>query len=146
MSARLQQIHIGPYDDIHMCATSTIQPVVEYDGAVTPTDLDIRESVESLFDRMRSLFYRTESRKHAEQYIRGLLSPVERKNGWTIAEYVGEREPKALQRFLNVSPWDADAPLKLNREYAMEHLAVSGGILVADPTGFPKKGTKSAGV
>ena len=74
------------------------------------------------------------------------MSPIERKNGWTIAERVGEWEPKALQRLLNLSPWDADAVLGLNREYAMEHLADPGGILVADPTGFAKKGTKSVGV
>ena len=47
---------------------------------------------------------------------------------------------------MNLSPWDADALLELNREYAMEHLAEPGAILVADPTGFPKKGTKSVGV
>jgi SRSO17 transposase len=130
-----------------MCAASTSQTVIVYDGAVTRADLDVWESdLEDLFERIRPLFYRTESKKHAEQYIRGLLSPVERKNGWTIAEYIGEREPKALQRFLNVSTWDADALLTLNREYAMEHLAEPGGILVADPTGFPKKGTKSVGV
>ncbi|MGH3803703.1 MAG: IS701 family transposase [Pseudonocardiaceae bacterium] len=114
---------------------------------MTRADLAVRESeLESLFARMRPLFYRTESRKHAEQYVRGLLSPIERKNGWTIAEYVDEPEPKALQRLLNLSPWDADALLDLNREYAMEHLADPGAILVADPTGFPKKGTKSVGV
>ena len=96
--------------------------------------------------RVRPLFYRAESKKHAEQYIRGLLSPLARKNGWTIAEYVGEPEPKALQRFLNLTPWDADALLAINREYAMEYLADPGGILVADPTGFPKKGRKSVGV
>lgn len=102
--------------------------------------------MESLFARIRPLFYRTESKKHAEQYVRGLLSPLERKNGWTIAEYVGEPEPTALQRFLNLSPWDADALLEFNREYAMEHLADPAGILVADPTGFAKKGDKSVGV
>ncbi len=75
-----------------------------------------------------------------------MLSPIERKNGWTIAEHVGEPEPKALQRFLNLSPWDADVLVGLNCEYAMEHLAAPGGILVADPTGFPKKGTHSVGV
>jgi SRSO17 transposase len=129
-----------------MCSSSTSLPVV-YDGAVTRADLDVWESgLEGLFARMRQLFYRTESRRHAEQYVRGLLAPIERKNGWTIAEYVGESEPKALQRFLNLSPWDADALLELNREYAMEHLADPGAILVADPTGFPKKGTKSVGV
>jgi SRSO17 transposase len=118
-----------------------------YDGAVTRADLTVWESeLEGLIARMRPLFYRTESRRHAEQYVRGLLAPIERKNGWTIAEHVGEPEPKALQRLLNLSPWDADALLKLNREYAMEHLTDPGAILVADPTGFPKKGAKSVGV
>jgi SRSO17 transposase len=121
-------------------------PVV-YDGAVTRADLDVWESkLESMLARIRPLFYRTESKRHAEQYMRGLLSSIQRKNGWTIAEHVGEPEPTALQRFLNLSPWDADALLEVNREYAMENLADPGGILVADPTGFPKKGTKSVGV
>ncbi|MCA1682271.1 MAG: IS701 family transposase [Actinobacteria bacterium] len=118
-----------------------------YDGAVTRADLDTWESeLESVFARMRPLFYRTESRRHAEQYVRGLLAPIQRKNGWTIAEYVGEPEPTAVQRLLNLSPWDADALLELNREYAMEHLASPAAILVADPTGFAKKGTQSVGV
>jgi len=120
---------------------------VVYDGAVTRADVDEWASgLDDVLARISPLFYRTESRKHAEQYFRGLLSPIERKNGWTIAEHVGELEPKALQRFLNLSPWDADALLDLNREYAMKHLADPGGILVADPTGFAKKGTKSVGV
>ena len=124
-----------------MCSSSTSDSVV-YDGAVTRTDLDAWESgLEGLFARMHRLFYREESRRHAEHYVRGLLAPIERKNGWTIAEYVGELEPKALQRFLNLSPWDVDALLDLNREYAMEYLADPGGVLVADPTGFAKKGT-----
>lgn len=136
----------GSRDDIRMCSLSVDRPVV-YDGAVTRADLDVWESeLESLLTRIRPLFYRTESRRHAEQYVRGLLSPLERKNGWTIAEHAGESEPKALQRFLNLSPWDADALLELNRAYAMEQLADPGGILVADPTGFPKKGTESVGV
>jgi SRSO17 transposase len=83
---------------------------------------------------------------HAEQYLRGLLAPIQRKNGWTIAEYVGESEPKALQRFLNLSPWNVERLLELNRDYVLEHLASPSAILVADPTGFAKKGTKSVGV
>jgi SRSO17 transposase len=122
-------------------------PQIVYDGEVTREDLDIWNSeLEGLFARMGRLFYRTESRRHAEQYVRGLLAPIQRKNGWTIAEYVGEAEPKALQRFLNVSPWDVDKLLELNRDYVMEHLASPAAILVADPTGFAKKGTKSVGV
>lgn len=130
-----------------MLSSSTNPPVVVYDGAVSRADLDAWESdLQGLFARLGPLFYRTESRRHAEQYVRGLLAPLERKNGWTIAEHVGEPEPKALQRLLNLSPWDADTVLALNREYAMEHLADPAAVLVADPTGFPKKGTKSVGV
>jgi SRSO17 transposase len=130
-----------------MNSVSASCPAVVYDGAVTRADVDRWESeLEGLLARIRPLFYRTESKKHAEQYFRGLLSPIERKNGWTIAEHVGELEPKAMQRLLNLSPWDADALLDLNREYAMEQLADADGILVADPTGFAKKGTKSVGV
>jgi SRSO17 transposase len=118
-----------------------------YDGAVEPADLDEWErELSSVVARIAPLFYRSESKRHAEQYLRGLLAPLARKNGWTIAEYVGEREPKALQRLLNLSPWDADALRAFNREYAMENLADPAGILVADPTGFAKKGPKSAGV
>jgi SRSO17 transposase len=130
-----------------MNSVSPSCPAVVYDGAVTRADVDRWESeLEGVLARIRPLFYRTESKNRAEQYFRGLLSPIERKNGWTIAEHVGELEPKAMQRLLNLSPWDADALLDLNREYAMEHLADPGGILVADPTGFAKKGTKSVGV
>jgi SRSO17 transposase len=129
-----------------MPLASMSQPVV-YDGAVTRDDVDRWEAeLESLFTRLRRLFYRTESKKHAEQYVRGLLSPLGRKNGWTIAEHVGEPELAALQRLLNLSPWDADALLEVNREYAIEHLADPAGILVADPTGFAKKGDRSVGV
>jgi len=127
-------------------STSTCTQVV-YDGAVTRADLESWNSdLEELFARMGPVFYRTESRRHAEQYLRGLLAPIQRKNGWTIAEYVGESEPKALQRFLNLSPWDVERLLELNRDYVLEHLASPSAILVADPTGFAKKGTKSVGV
>lgn len=127
-------------------SASTV-PQVVYDGAVTRVDLDVWHSdLEELLTRMGPVFYRTESRRHAEQYLRGLLAPIERKNGWTIAEYVGESEPKALQRFLNLSPWDVDLLLELNRDYILENFASPDAILVADPTGFAKKGTKSVGV
>jgi len=126
---------------------SVAVPRVVYYGAVTREDLDSwNADLSAMLTRMGKVFYRTESRRHAEQYLRGLLGPIQRKNGWTIAEYVGEAEPKALQRFLNLSPWNVDRLLELNREYVLEHFASPSAILVADPTGFAKKGTKSAGV
>jgi SRSO17 transposase len=99
-----------------------------------------------LINRVGSLFVHAKSRLHARQYLSGLLAPIERKNGWTIAQHVGEKEPKALQRFLNLANWDADRLRDLNRDYVIENLADPDGILIADPTGFAKKGKKSAGV
>lgn len=118
-----------------------------YDDAVTAADVhEWERDLTKLVGRISPLFSRVDSRRHAEQYLRGLLAPIPRKNGWTIAEYVGEREPKALQRFLNLTPWDADALLAVNRDYAMEAFSTDEGILVADPTGFAKKGRHSVGV
>ena len=116
------------------------------DDAVSCADLQAWSAeFENLTGRVSSLFVHPKSRAHARQYLEGLLAPIEHKNGWTIAEHVGEKEPKAMQRFLNLASWDADALRDMGRDYAIEHLGDPEGILVADPTGFAKKGHKSAG-
>ena len=115
--------------------------------AVSCSDLrDWSVEFDSLTSRVASLFGHPKSRLHSRQYLEGLLAPIERKNGWTIAEHVGEKEPKAMQRFLNLTPWDADDLRDLNLDYALENLGDPEAILIADPTGFAKKGKKSAGV
>jgi hypothetical protein len=48
-------------------------------------------------------FERAEPRQRALAYLRGLLSPTERKNGWQLAEEAGERTPDGMQRLLNAS-------------------------------------------
>lgn len=117
------------------------------DGAVTLQELDAWDhEFDELIARIKPLFYRTDSRTHAEHYLRGLLAPLEKKNGWTISEYSGEREPKAMQRFLNLTPWDEDRLRDINLEYVSENFRDSRATLIADPTGFAKKGRKSAGV
>lgn len=117
------------------------------DDAVSFSDLkEWSREFDDVLNRIDSLFAHSSSRKHAEQYLRGLLAPIERKNGWTIAEHVGEKEPKAMQRFLNLALWDADELRDLLGDYVIEHLNDPRAILVADPTGFAKKGKKSAGV
>ena len=116
------------------------------DGVSCADLRDWSAEFKELTDRLSGLFVHPKSRRHARQYLEGLLAPIERKNGWTIAEYVGEKEPKAMQRFLNLANWDADAVRDFVREYAMQNLADPRGVLIADPTGFPKKGRKSAGV
>ncbi|WP_460370759.1 IS701 family transposase, partial [Actinocorallia lasiicapitis] len=122
-------------------------PPFEDNGAVTTEALDDwRAEFDLLCARFEARYYRTESREHFRQYLRGLLAPLARKNSWTISEFTGERRPTAIQRFINLTPWDENALRDDVRSYVMEHLADSNGILIVDPTGFAKKGKKSAGV
>jgi SRSO17 transposase len=79
-------------------------------------------------------------------YLHGLLSRVERKNGWQLAEQVGEATPDGIQRLLNGHRWDADGVRDDLRAYVVDHLGQAGGVLVPDESGFIKKGRKSVGV
>src|ERR671910_938037 len=65
--------------------------------------------LEALTARLRRHFRRGAAHRHAGEYVRGLLGPVERKNGWQLAEHVGHRHPRTIQRVLDRSAWDADA-------------------------------------
>jgi SRSO17 transposase len=124
-----------------------VERVTSADDEVTAEDLAVLDAeFAAVFYRIAPLFARPESQGHAESYLRGLLSPLEKKNGWTIAEHSGAPEPKRMQRFLNLTPWDADRMRDILVGYAMEHVADERGVLIADPTGFAKKGRKSAGV
>jgi SRSO17 transposase len=76
----------------------------------------------------------------------GLLAPLERKNGWTVSEQVGQVRPDSVQRLLNLSEWDEDAVRDDVRAYVVETIGAEDGILIGDDTGFLKKGTRSAGV
>ena len=99
-----------------------------------------------LHARLGPRFGRAEPRRRARAYVAGLLSPVERKNGWQVAEQAGEPTPYGMQRLLAGAKWDADAVRDDLRAYVAEHLADPAAILIVDETGFLKKGTKSVGV
>ena len=102
--------------------------------------------LEGLHARIAPRFARPEPRRRALAYLRGLLSPVERKNGWQLAEEAGEATPDGMQRLLATADWDADAVRDDLRAYVVEHLGDADAVLVVDETGFLKKGEKSAGV
>jgi len=53
-------------------------------------------------------FSRVEPRRRVRDYVRGLLGPVGRKNGWQLAEYAGHGTPNGLQHLLSRSRWNAD--------------------------------------
>ncbi|MFB9993883.1 IS701 family transposase [Deinococcus oregonensis] len=99
-----------------------------------------------LHQRIASRFTRSEQRQRALAYLQALLSPVERKNGWQIAEQIGERTPFGVQRLLSTAQWDAEVVRDDLREYVLEHLQTPEAVLILDETGFLKKGTQSAGV
>ena len=102
--------------------------------------------VEGLTAGLRRHFRRGAGHRHAGEYVRGLLGPVERKNGWQLAEQVGHRHPRTIQRVLDRSAWDADAVRDDLGAQVIGTLGDPEGVLVVDETGFVKKGTKSCGV
>src|SRR5215472_644366 len=53
-------------------------------------------------------FARAEVRERVGRYLVGLVERVERKNGWQLAEAIGERGVHGVQRLLNAAVWDAD--------------------------------------
>ncbi|GAA2536374.1 IS701 family transposase [Winogradskya humida] len=102
--------------------------------------------LDDLFALVASRFYRVEPRRLAFAYIRGLLAPLERRNGWTIAEHAGRRSPNAVQEMLYSPCWKPDLVRDDVRDYLVKHLGSADGVLIADDTGFVKKGVRSAGV
>jgi SRSO17 transposase len=104
------------------------------------------EELTAVGERLGRHFDRSEPRQRALGYVRGLLSDTERKNGWQLAEYLGDPTPDGVQHLLARAAWDADAVRDDLTRYVAEHLGQAGGVLVVDETGFLKKGTKSAGV
>jgi SRSO17 transposase len=99
-----------------------------------------------LHQRIGGRFGRVEPRRRALAYLQGLLSQVERKNSWWLAEQAGEVTPDGMQRLLNGSGWDADGVRDDLRDYVVEQLEDPDAVLVLDETGFVKKGDRSAGV
>jgi len=102
--------------------------------------------LEQVHRRVARHFVRSEPRQRVRAYLVGLLSPIERKNGWQLAEQAGEATPTGMQRVLSGAHWSADAVRDDLRAYVVEHLGDPAGVLIIDETGFLKKGTKSAGV
>jgi SRSO17 transposase len=96
--------------------------------------------------RLGTRFPRWEARRRAGAYLRGLLSPVERKNGWQLAEVNGDETPYGMQHLLGRAQWDTEAVRDDLRGYVMEYLGTPQGVMVIDETGFLKKGRHSAGV
>ncbi|GAB0148818.1 hypothetical protein McPS_15580 [Marichromatium sp. PS1] len=102
--------------------------------------------LDRIHQRLADCFRRPEPRARARGYLQGLLKTVPRKNGWQLAETLGERRPDGVQRLLNTARWDAEAAREVLRAYVVEALGDAEAVLIVDETGFLKKGTHSVGV
>ena len=107
---------------------------------------DWSRDLDELGVRFGDHFVRSEPRRRLVAYLRGLMAPLERKNGWQLAEAAGDRTPDGMQEFLSRARWDADLVRDDLQAYAIEHLGDDQAVLVLDETGFLKMGVKSAGV
>ena len=115
--------------------------------ATTPAD--VCRWVQALFHlhaRLAPRFARPEPRRRALAYLQGIVSDTARKNGWQLAEHAGEARPDGMQRLLSSAVWDTGGVRDDVRSYVLEQLGQESAILVIDESGFPKRGTKSAGV
>jgi SRSO17 transposase len=120
-------------------AATTYEPELQLLDAISP-------ALDEVQTRIGPHFRRAEVRQRSRRFLEGLLAPVERKNGWQLAEELGERGPRGVQRLLSESDWDEQAVRDELRAYVLDYLGEGDGLLVVDETGFLKKGKKSAGV
>jgi SRSO17 transposase len=88
---------------------------------------------------------RPEQKEHAQTYLRGLLSDVEQKNAEAIA-YRHDQDRQGLQTFIGTAPWDHEPVLEELTCQVGEQLGESDGVIMFDPSAFPKKGSHSVGV
>ena len=100
------------------------------------------KGIEGVHECIAGRFRRPEPRRRALDYLRGLLSPVERKNGW-MAEQAGDDPLWGAAPAVHLR---RDADLVRDDLRVVEHLGDVHGVLVVDETGFLKKGNKSVGV
>lgn len=100
-----------------------------------------------LVERLRSCFVRTQTWQQASKYVAAVASDLPKRNGWTIAEHVGDRTPDRVQRLLNRAVWDGDEAMSVVRRFVVDGLSTAArrrrrGLVVGalDETGQQKRG------
>lgn len=98
-------------------------------------------------DKVAGVFSRPEPRLLLEAMTIGLLSPLRKKNGWTLAEHAGHTHPGRMQTFLCRGAWDLAALEARVRDLVLADLEdPEDGVLIVDDTQMIKKGRMSVGV
>ena len=100
----------------------------------------------AVIDRIAPRFSRYEPLRHAAGLMLGMVSSLDRKNCWTIAEHRGQATPDGLQHLLSRAKWDADAVRDDLRDYVIDAFGDPDAVLIVDETADVKKGTDTVGV
>ena len=103
------------------------------------------QTLAELVVRIGSHFRRAEVRKRVGRYLQGLLASVERKNGWQMAEELGEANAHGVQRLLEEADWDEEAVRDELRTYVIEQLGEQGGSWWWMRRALSKKGSNQRG-
>jgi SRSO17 transposase len=98
------------------------------------------------FARIAGRFKRREPRLQARSFLLGVLSDVDTRSCWQLAEQAGDTSPQAMQRLLGEAVWDADAVRDDVRGYVVDAIGDPGGVLILDDTGDLKAGVHTVGV
>jgi SRSO17 transposase len=100
----------------------------------------------AVIDRIAPRFARYEPLRHAAELMAGMVSGLDRKNCWTIAEHRGDATPDGLQHLLSRASWDAEAVRDDLRDCVVDAFGDPGAVFILDETGDIKKGVHSVGV
>ena len=106
----------------------------------------LRAALEETTKRLGPHFANPAARATAGTYLQSLLSSVERKNSWQLAEVAGFDTPYRFQHLLGRGSWDADALRDEQVGVVLAGLGQEDAVLAIDETGFVKQGKKSVGV
>lgn len=106
----------------------------------------LKPELEVFLARYLRHFGRDENHAHARTIVQGLLAGGDRRNVENMAEAIEGGVVRTLQKFIAQGVWQADDVLGELRSHMVEVLGDEDATLIVDETGFPKKGTKSAGV
>jgi SRSO17 transposase len=105
-----------------------------------------QEHFDAAFARIAGRFKRVEPRRAARDWLLAVLSDVDTRSCWQLAEQAGHRSPHRLQSLLAAAMWDADTVRDDLRRYVVDELGDPNGVLIIDDTGDLKSGSRTVGV
>ena len=115
---------------------------IEYRAAAAGHSVDAERwlaEFDTGFAAVAGRFGRVEPRRQARAFLLGLLSDVDTRSCWQVAEQAGDASPHRMQRLLGEAVWDADKVRDDLRGYVVEALGDPGGVLILDDTGDLKR-------